>query len=219
MSITGPAATMHPREFVEVSRTAVKCRSCFSELGLAPAAIDIAQPRWVGRRYWQASRRTAILLLNPGSGRFREDPAVTESLRALTAFRDGALTIDALFDVQRSDMTAWGRGRFLAYFEQGLGLDFNELAFANVAWCATRENSYPPAMLDRCFRTHTLPALEQLAPHVLLACGSAVHRFAATLAESLAGCTVVACLHYAHREGKAAEEAELRRLATILGRL
>ena len=56
-----------------ICRKAVSCRSCFSDFNLFPADVDIAQPRWVGPQYWQSHKKLVVIMLNPGSGNFRND--------------------------------------------------------------------------------------------------------------------------------------------------
>jgi len=48
-----------------------------------------------------------------------------------------------------------------------MGLTLSRIAMANVAWCATDGNRYPPGMLRRCFSRHTAELLQALRPDVM----------------------------------------------------
>ncbi len=100
------------------------------------------------------------------------------------------------------------RGRFLDYYCGKLGLDLDEIAFANVAGCATEGNNYPKKMLDCCFNKHTAGLLAILEPRVVLACGTKPRNYAA----NLLNIPVIKLLHHAHRKGKEAEKKELERI-------
>src|SRR5262249_38324031 len=73
----------------------------------------------------------------------------------------------------------WGirQGRFMKFYLDGLNLELDEVAFANVAWCSTAGNRYPPDMLKLCFAKHTRQLLKGLDPEVVLLSGSQVHSF------------------------------------------
>lgn len=118
-------------------------------------------------------------------------------------------------------MEKWGRGRrrFLPFFIDRLGLNLDEIAFANLAWCATKENRYPPKMLRHCFEKHTVRLLQILNPTVVLASGSRVHSFKLRIREELPGVEVITTLHYAHRKNQAAEDEELGRVKAQLDSL
>ncbi|MEI7815514.1 MAG: hypothetical protein WCJ13_12105 [Coriobacteriia bacterium] len=199
-------------EFEALCSRAVGCRRCFDARSVAPSLIDIAQPRWVGPRYESAKRRVVVVMLNPGSGESRRDGADERSRQLIRAFADGSGSLDAVFEHQAADMPNWSRGRLLRFYIDGLGLPLDEIAFANVAWCATRGNRYPGPMLTRCFERHTRELLTILDPDVVLLSGSATHRFAERTRGLLPDSRVVPMLHYAHREGRSAEARELQRV-------
>jgi len=195
-------------EVSSLSLSAASCSECFSEGWVKRPFIDLAQPRWVGPKYWDSPCRVVVLMLNPGQGKANE--RARESKKLLHGFRDGAVGLDDIFKFQKEGMKFWGRpqGRFLGYYCGKLGLDLDEIAFANVAWCATGGNKYPKRMLDRCFNKHTARLLDILEPGVVLASGATTRSYAAVLA----GITVIKLMHHAHRKGKAAEKKELERV-------
>ena len=195
---------------------ATKCRECFSRGEVAEPDINVAQPRWVGPNYWRSTFRVAILILNPGqSGVNTRDEAFLVRIRA---FRNGAMTLRTILEHQREGMKLWGNspGRFTDFYIDGLGLELDEVAFANVAWCATAKNRYPLTMLNRCFERHTGPLLELLQPSVILASGSQTHRFGRHVGTLRPETRIIKILHYAHRKGRAAEQRELSRIRSEL---
>lgn len=196
------------KQVSSLSLSAASCSECFSEGWVKRPFIDVAQPRWVGPRYWECPCRVVVLMLNPGQGRANE--RARESKRLLQGFRDGAVDLDDIFKFQKEGMKLWGRpkGRFLDYYCGKLGLDLDEIAFANVAWCATEGNNYPRKMLDCCFNKHTARLFEILEPRVVLACGAKTRKYAA----DFAGITVIKLMHHAHRKGKVVEKKELERV-------
>ena len=203
---------MSQSEFEALTVRAVACRTCFHELSVDAALIDVAQPRWVGPEYVSARRRVAIVMLNPGSGESRTDDADDRFRQLMRAFADGSGSLDAVLHHEACYMVNWGRGRFLPFYVDGLGLQLNAIAFANVAWCATRGNRYPGSMLTTCFERHTWKLLTILDPDVVLLSGSATHRFAKRTRRLLPDSHVVPMLHYAHRKGHSAEARELQRV-------
>jgi hypothetical protein len=181
--------------------------------------ITVAQPRWVGPNYWQSKHRVVILMLNPGQS--RADERAEAFLVRIRSFRDGATTLRSILDHQREGMKLWGNspGRFTDFYIDGLGLDLEEVAFANVAWCGTAKNRYPQTMLKRCFERYTAPLLDLLRPNVILASGGFTNRFAKQAATLTPGLHVIKVLHYAHREGRVAEQRELLRIRSELAKV
>lgn len=199
------------RAFESLARDATRCRECFTRGEVSAPVIDVAQPRWVGPRYWESSCRVAILMINPGRSS-KGSPKAKAFLVQIRAFRDGAPTLRTILDGQREAMEHWAHGQFRGFYIDSLGLDFEDIAFANVAWCATANNSYPRTMLDRCFELHTGPLLRILRPSVVLASGSKAHAFGEKVCKILPKVKVIKMLHYAHREGRAAEQRDLTRV-------
>jgi hypothetical protein len=201
-----------PRQVVDLARTATKCRVCFTPLGdvVAPD-IDIAQPMWVGPKYWTSNFRVTILMCNPGQGSQHGEWA--KEVRAeIRAFRDGTTDLRSLWDFQRDAMD-WSK-----FYIEGLHLNRDEVAFANVAWCATKGNCYPDSMLQRCFRDHTGPLLRLLRPNVVIAAGRKAQAFAQGVREMLPKANVINTLHHAHREGRAVTQRELAQVRSELAK-
>jgi hypothetical protein len=198
------------KTFEDLCREAVRCRHCFGkDSNLTAATIDIAQPRWIGPDYWCSPRRILILMLNPGSGEARRDSADQEARRLIAAFRYGAGSLQEILKHQREDMPRWGRGgRFLPFYTVRLGLSCNELAFANVAWCATLGNKYPRKMLNACYSRHTRRLLSILKPHVVLLSGGPVHKFKAEIENLLPSVHIYPMLNHAHRKKRNYESQE-----------
>ena len=197
-------------------RGAVDCRSCFVDLPIQAPEIDVAHPRIVFPDYWTSSPRILVLALNPGSGEGRKDDANTHARAVLHRYRRGEATLEEVFAQQAEDLPRWGGGRYLPFYTTRLGLELERLAFANVAWCGTLGNQYPPAMLRRCFAEHTESLLRVLAPNVVLLSGSGVHAFEKQINELLPHARTIPCLHFAHRKGRAAEEGEAARIRPLL---
>jgi hypothetical protein len=197
-------------ELEQLARTATRCRECFIDGRVRAPYIDVAQPRWVGPQYWDSRPRIAILMINPGSSP-KGSASARSYLPRLRAFRDGRVPLDDLFGIQRKNIEAGWR-RFRQFFLDDLELKLDELAFANVAWCATAENKYPRWMLDHCFSKHTGPLLQLLRPSIVLASGRPVRRFARQMNELSPAAHVIEVLHYAHRKGRAAQVSQLRRV-------
>jgi hypothetical protein len=206
-------------EFEAVARCAIQCDLCFTDpdMDLDRSTVDLPQPRWVGPRYWNSKQRVLFILLNPGSGDGCPGKANQRFRALLHAFRDGEGTLSAVLEHQRADIPNWGRGRFANFYQNGLGLDLDSVAFANMAWCATSQNRYPPKMLSRCFELHTSKLLKVLAPNVVVLSGDKTHSLKKRIASIQPQAKVIKTLHYAHRRGKAAEKAELDSLKSLVG--
>ena len=209
----------------ETFRRAMACRACFDD-GLAEAAlIDIAVPRWIGPTYFTARPRVLIVALNPGAGNSPEKRKTNAAfLPLLQKYRDGRETREVFFAAQKVSMRQWGTppGRFSKfYFDrvQGMGVDLDSAALANVAWCAAKSNKWSTPMLDRCFKQHTSRLISILSPDVAILSGSGTHRYESSIKRLLPKCKVVCTLHYAHREGQDAERTDLERVRGELASL
>ena len=203
------------QNLTDLCHRAVRCRCCFEKLEVSAPLIDIASPRWVGSKYWTTNPRILILMLNPGSGDGRRDGKDTHFRNILHAFKNGSASLNDIFEHQIQDMPNWGnKGRFLKFYEDGLGLNLSDVAFGNIAWCPTRGNEYPSKMLARCFATHTDSLIKILDPDVVLLSGTNTHRFEKDIQKP--NRRIIKTLHYAHRKGRDAQQKELDRVRTLL---
>jgi hypothetical protein len=201
----------------DICKKAVSCRNCFTDFNLIPADVDIAQPRWVGQKYWQCNKKIVVMMLNPGSGNFRNDNSSRETRKLLIDYRKGNKSLQEIFDFQYSDMVNWGRARrFLNFLEMSLGLNLKMIALMNFAWCATKDNKYPSYMLNACFSKYGIPLLQVLNPDVVLLCGTNTYKFAKAIQYCLPQTEVISTLHYAHREGAEREKNEGSRIRDLL---
>jgi hypothetical protein len=190
--------------FQALCREASNCRECFTLGEVSSAGIDVAQPRWVGGKYWDADIRIVILMCNPGEG--LNYPASVKRVRlALHEFRQGNIALDTILEDQRN--AGWAR-----FYIDGLRLNIDDVAFANVAWCATKGNRYPRTVLDRCFTRHAERALALLSPDVVLVAGRKAQGFLQTISHLPRTPTVIRILHHAHRKGRLVEQIEFDRI-------
>jgi hypothetical protein len=97
-----------------------------------------------------------------------------------------------------------------------LDLKLDDVALANIAWCSTMTNKYPPDMLNRCFATHTRALLADLNPDVVILTGAATRPFVKPIAEALPGALVVPTWHCSNREKRVDEAAELARIKALM---
>ena len=198
-------------------RRAACCRICFAgDPKVRPGIVDMAQPRWIGERYAIAKPRVLFILMNPGSG--ESDSAVyNEAARHLMReYGDGRATLADVLTHQRAHMPDWGRGRFLSFYTDALGLKLDDIAFLNIALCSTEENSYPSWMLHRCFDTHTGQLIRVLGPDLVLLSGRAVEPFRNAILNGSPRVRVETMLHYAHRKSNEEEARDLGRIRATL---
>jgi uracil-DNA glycosylase len=197
----------------DLFKKSMNCRSCFENGISVTANIDIAQPRLIGKNYFSATPRIMVIALNPGAGNSAEKRKANKAFsQYLYSYRDGTKTLAELFSFQAEYMQQWGTppGRYLRFYCDGIGLTLNDIAMANIAWCADANNTYPPPMLNDCFRRHTEPLIRLLEPEIIILSGSSTHSFAGKINQALPSCSVITTLHYAHRKGKNVEEQEFQ---------
>lgn len=181
-----------PLETIEgIYRRATDCSDCFATGYLKRSFVDIAQPRFVGHRYWSAQRRFVFLSINPGAGSGSAEDQ--KMLADVHAFKNGNLSLETLFVRQRGYFPYWGRGKFLPYFRK-IGIEFDEIALLNLAQCATEGDKYPSVMLHSCMERHTLDLIAALRPDILVACGKRVQEVAGKM-----GLCYVGIPHFAAR--------------------
>ena len=184
-------------------RVAVRCNECFEgELHIQRTRVDIAQPRWIGPRYQISRPRVLIVLTNPGSGIARHSTADLTFRQELVDYQQGNADLRPVLDHQRADMPNWGG--LQSFYMEGFGLNLDETAFINIAWCASisnakGKNAYPPEMLDRCFGRFTAPVVQALNPELFILGGGAAQKFATRLRVIVPAAEFVNVLHYSHR--------------------
>lgn len=169
MSQANAALQGDPTTFEAICREAVACDHCFKRAFATRSFVDVAQPRYVGPRYWQEPQRRLFLFINPGEGHGSVEDR--EMRAALHAFQAGALPLETLFAGQRRHMPTWGRnGKFIKFFN-AISVKIDTIALLNVAWCATKGDKYPTPMLNECWSRFTRRTIAALAPTQIVACG------------------------------------------------
>ncbi len=191
------------------------CRTCFENSIVRHANVDLPQPRFVGGKYFSSASKVLVLALNPGAGKTSKKVELNRAWKqCLHDYENGKRTIDDLFSFQKEQMSSWGSpsGSYLKFYCDGMGLCLDEIALANIAWCADANNEYPKKMLDDCFQRHAGILVKILAPKIVILSGSDTHRFKKRILGILPTSSVIKTLHYAHREGA---ERECRELAVV----
>jgi hypothetical protein len=202
---------------LEVMQAAASCNHCFDTIsGLQRVAQGLPKPRWIGERYWAATHRIVVVLLNPGDSTNLGEAWNRRERECFASFyRDGDYQlIREYFRTRRDEeKNAVTRAKpTFTWYEDTFGLDFEEIAQINVAWCASRGNQYR-SMLRPCFERHTGLLLQALEPHAVLLSGSGTHQFDKAIKELIPTVYVQKTVHYAHREGvgrNATEAADFR---------
>jgi hypothetical protein len=201
------------QELVDLCRNAVGCNECFKDGStLKRSFIGIPHPRAIGENYWTSQCKILVLMINPGKG--RDDAAHRQATERIRAFGSGANILGEIFQRQLDDLPNWGR--FVPFFCDKLGLQVDDIALANVAWCSTVRDKYPAWMLDKCFKLHTERLVKLLNPDAILLSGSNIHRFVASLKRAAPSARIILAPHYAHREGREYEETQVKRIRTEL---
>ena len=202
-----------------IFRRAIQCNACFVRQGttLQRALVNVAQPRPIGENYWISDIRIVLVLLNPGAGKVAHAGPNQKFNRLLHAYADGSGTLKAVFQHQREEMPTWGSGQFRRLYLDGYGLELSNIATANVAWCAEREDKYE-SMLAQCFELHTLSFLRALRPDAVLLAGDKAQVFTAAVQAACPEAEVVPTKHYRAFSFLSPEE-KLRHLNDIRDRL
>jgi len=202
-------------------KKAISCRKCFEESICLSAAIDIAQPRFIGSDYWNSPKRILILLLNPGAGNLKtKRQSNIPFKRILYDYRANRVGLSELFKFEKEHMQSWGTppGKYLAFYTEGLSIKLTETAFANIAWCADSRNQYPKKMLLRCFDNHTRELITLINPQIIILSGHSLHCFEHAIKAISSSAMIIKTLHYAHRGGKKKERTELNRVRQLINK-
>ena len=210
-------------QFVAVDsgyRKAAHCRMCFEgDPKVNTGIIDVAQPRWVGERYWVAKPRALFILLNPGSGESDGVEYNREARRLMHEYRDDRATLVEVLNHQRVHMTDWGRGRFLDFYTTQLELDLAKIAFVNLALCSSASDEHPHWMLRRCLNEHTLAIISSLRPDLAVLSGSDTHKFQSAIRARCPTARVETMLHYANRRVAVVQAADHQRIRDVIADL
>ncbi len=221
------ARTKSKTEFIKLCHEAVNCRECFrGSLKIQSPDINgfnIAQPRWVGPSYWNAKPRILIVMLNPGSG-FARNNKTTRNLFKEFAISGNEKKLQAGLESQRKDMPYWGKSRqFLSFYKKMVPEKFiqeddnfrkDKIAFANIAWCADKDNKHPQRMLNHCFKTkkYTKRLVEILKPDVVILSGKDTHKYADEIKKTLPDSVRIKTIHFANRGSPVEKEKEQKRV-------
>jgi len=98
----------------------------------------------------------------------------------------------------------------------GMGLNLDEVALANIAWCAAAKNKWSNQMFSQCFQMHTAKLIVAIRPDVIILSGAGTHRYASEIGKLVPTCRVISTIHYAHRKGKDVERKELIQVRKII---
>ena len=177
-------------------KEAVYCNDCLTKKLTHKNIIGLPQPRWIGPFYQGEKIRILVILLNPGSGKGYKEYNQREETELLQ-YKSGKASIEDYLLFQINDMNTWGHGKFRRFYGELLGLDFDRIAFSNIAWCATEDNSYPRKMLNYCYEKHTKKVIEIINPHIIILSGTNAWRFETTLGKDY---RILQMWHYANRK-------------------
>jgi hypothetical protein len=218
--ISKPMATGPQWETIEaIFRETMECRMCFDQGFAKPASVDVAQPRWIAPGYLNAAVKVLIISLNPGAGNTPEKQQANGPFRQiLFDYKEGRKSLHDLFAFQREYILSWDTpsGRFVSFYLAGMGLDLDEVALANIAWCAAAKNKWSKQMFSQCFQMHTAKLIVAILPDIIILSGSDTHRYASKSNKLVPNCRVISTIHYAHRKGKAAERKELMQVIKMI---
>jgi hypothetical protein len=119
-------------------------------------------------------------------------------------YKDGRKTLRDLFAFQRQYIPRWGTpsGRFVRFYMDGIGLVLEEVALANIAWCADANNKWPGSMLSQCFQLLTRRLLIAVSPDIAILSGSGTHKYALEVERLVPGCKAVFTLHMHPEKGE-----------------
>ncbi len=205
------------------AREAVACKYCFmseraTEYGQVPQRPadredDVAVPPWVGSRYWDATPRVAVMMLNPGHA------AAAHKLKRRDLghqLRNRSITYKEYNEKLTELVPQWGFGGVVRWL-RAIKLEPETIAFLNMALCAVANDKYFEKLFDTCFERHTRAFLKTLDPNVVLLCGKKQLKPFTNLIESLRT-KVILTWHYRPMH-TARGKAELQRVRVQLDKL
>lgn len=187
-----------PMKVRELYHSAMPCELCFKcESNIRHAFIDVPQPRYIGKDYFSAKKKILTLMINPGT---RKPTAQGPEKDLLYKFKEDKNSLEDYFEFQQKDMLNWGRGHFINYFKTMIGLNMDEVAFANIAWCSIKGNNYTAPVLNNCFKLHTQYLVKEMNPDIVLLSGSPTWLFSGHIHDLLPNAKVLEILHYANQK-------------------
>ena len=138
---------MPERIALDVMTAAADCNHCFDTIpGLERVALGLPKPRWVGERYWAATTRIVIVLLNPGDSTNLGEAWNRRERECFESFYHGGdyQQIREYFRTRRDEErnAATSARPVFSWYENTFSLEFEEIAQLNIAWCASRGNQY-----------------------------------------------------------------------------
>lgn len=210
-----------------LAKEAVQCENCFIEPNIKRALVDLAQPPWVGSSYFDSSPRIMLVLINPGSGEYRQNTDnALDTLRCLLHdFKQNKIKLEAILEHKRKDMPKWGGGNLWEFYIEGLKLNPSQISLINIAWCAANKNAYRSDMLNNCFNKFTSKLFPIFNPDIVLLSGNPTHEYSSEIKEILPNVKIIPMRHYAYYyyddygdENKNKKTEELNRVLNELKR-
>jgi hypothetical protein len=162
------------------------------------------------------------MMLNPGFRSRRTDGHDDEARDLINQYRASGGSLRALTEILHhfeEDSEGWNNGKFRPFYSSDVGLKFDTLAFANIAWCSTRSNKYPSEMLDACFERHTRHLLQILNPSCILLSRPAIRLFSRRIKGILPSAHIIQMPHYRWRKGAKAWKKESARIRRELSKI
>ena len=122
-------------------REATKCSACFENKRLKRGIISIAQPRWIGKKYFEADQKICVLMINPGNLGKKNELSKLSTSKEFQALIDSYTKREAsweeLMDFVLMDMPNWGGGgKYMSLYFDYLKLRCEEVAFLNLMLCS-----------------------------------------------------------------------------------
>lgn len=210
--MTSPAQWQNVEQIFQES---LNCRKCFDMRMAEPALIDIAQPRFIGKDYFKTDHRIMVVCKQPGVGNKPEHRELNKRFRKiLYEYKNGKVGLEELFAFQAKAMKTWGNrpGQFTEFYITGMGLKLNHIAFANIAWCASKSDKTWKGMLNQCFGLHTGRLIKEIGPDLVILSGFKTHSYGRDIKNILPKCKIIKTLSYAHRKGEAKGNNELKKV-------
>ncbi len=201
---------MSEPEAIEAMRSAECCNLCFQKTpGIRRPArgLQKPKPRWIGKDYWTKRPRIVFILIQPGSANDKPDSFHEREATAFSEFyRNGCYdTVQnylhgRYFDQKSGDE----KTKSLVWYEDIFGVNFEEIALVNMAWCATYNDLIASGsdkellhfMLKTCFENHTRSLVEALEPDAVILSGKGAFKPYLPVFEKWLGFNRVRLIHH-----------------------